>query len=114
MVKFNEEKALAAILFLANQNGEIDLYALLKTLYCAEKSHLHEWGRTITGDDYHRIKFGAVPTNIYDMVKSVRGQHYWHRNLQRFFGFKDKNTIVPLKHPDMSRLSESEDRKSVV
>lgn len=112
MEKFNEEKTLAAILFLANQDGKIDLYALLKTLYYADKNHLHEWGRTITGDFYIRMPYGPVPSKSYDMLKSVRGDGAWITNLERFFSFEDKTTIKPLLPPDLDKLSES-DKKAL-
>ncbi len=107
MEKFNEEKTLAAILYLANQDGKIDLYALLKTLYYADKNHLHEWGRTITGDFYVRMPYGPVPSNAYDMLKSVRGDRAWKTDLKDFLSFEGKTTIKPLQLPDMNKLSET-------
>lgn len=110
MNKFNEEKTLSAILFLANQDGRIDLYALLKTLYYADKNHLHEWGRTITGDFYVRMKWGPVPSSSYDMLKSVRGSGCWETNLnlKEYFEFIDWTTIKPLKPADTNKLSETD------
>lgn len=108
MEKFKEDKALAAILFLASQDGQIDLYALLKTLYYADKNHLCEWGRTITGDFYARMPYGPVPSQVYDMLKSVRGDGAWATDLKKFFIFIDKKTIKPLLAPDMGKLSETD------
>lgn len=108
MGKFNEEKTLAAILFLANKKGSIDLYALLKTLYYADKDHLHEWGRTITGDTYARMSCGPVPSSAYDMLKSVRGGRVWRTDLKKFYEFIDNNNIKPLLPADMNKLSETD------
>jgi hypothetical protein len=108
MAKFNEQKGLAAILFLANITGKIDLYALLKTLYYAEKYHLQKWGRTITGDVPCRLPYGPVPSNMYDMLKSVRGDGYWPRELSDSLCFIDPKTIVPKKEPDLNRLSDTD------
>jgi hypothetical protein len=110
MKKFNEEKTLSAILFLANQDGKIDLYALLKTIYYADKNHLHEWGRTITGDGYAKMDCGPVPSSAYDMLKSVRGDGSWKTdiNLKKFFKFTDHITIKPLLPPDINKLSETD------
>jgi hypothetical protein len=112
MGKFDEEKTLAAILYLADQDGEIDLYALLKTLYYADKNHLHEWGRTITGDTYVRMGLGPVPSNTYDMLKSVRGDGDWIRDLKQFLSVVRKTTVKPLCAPDMNSLSET-DKKAL-
>jgi len=108
MEKFDEEKTLAAILFLASQDGQIDLYALLKTLYYADKNHLKEWGRTITGDFYVRMKFGPVPSQAYDMLKSVRGDRTWKRDLKNYFCFIDNNIVKPLIIPNTDMLSETD------
>jgi len=110
MGEFNEDKALAIILFLAHQDGQIDLYALLKTIYYADKNHLHEWGRTVSGDSYAKMKCGPVPSKIYDMLKSVRGDGVWRTNkkLKRYFEFLDNNTIRPLIKSDINKLSETD------
>ena len=110
MEKFSEDKALAAILFLANQDGQIDLYALVKTIYYADKNHLHEWGRTITGDGYAKMDCGPVPSKTYDMLKSVRGDGVWrtHKNLNKYFEFIDSITIKALVKPDIKKLSETD------
>lgn len=110
MGNFSEDKALAAILFLANREGKIDLYALLKTIYYADKNHLHDWGRTITGDGYAKMDCGPVPSKTYYMLKSVRGDGFWRtrKNLKRFFEFLDNNTIKPLAKPDIKKLSETD------
>ncbi len=92
MKRFSEQKALAAILYLANKTGKIDMYALLKTLYYADKYHFQQWGRTITGDTYHRLPFGPVPSKTYDMLKSVRGDWLWSRDLSDSLGFADHTT----------------------
>ncbi len=111
MKRFSEQKALAAILYLANKAGKIDLYALLKTLYYAEKYHFQQWGRTITGDTYHRLPFGPVPSKMYDMLKSVRGDGLWSTDLADCLEFVDRATIIPKAKPDMDRLSQTDIEK---
>lgn len=108
MAPFEKDKALAAILYIAGKRGRINLYALLKTLYYADKNHFKEWGRTITGDCYHRLPYGPVPSKSYDMLKSVRGDGYWPDDLTPFFRFEDDKTIVPLVEPIVDDLSESD------
>ncbi len=108
MSRFDEKKALAAILYLARKRGAINLYALLKTLYYADKNHFQEWGRSITRDAYYRLPYGPVPSSVYDMLKSVRGDGHWYRDLSAILRFKDDRTIVPLEEPDFDELSESD------
>jgi hypothetical protein len=107
MAKFNEEKTIAAILFLAQKRGKINLYALLKTIYYADKQHFQDWGRTITGDIYCRLPYGPVPSKAYDMLKSVRGDGFWDRDLAGFFKLEG-NTIRPLRSPNLDSLSDTD------
>lgn len=108
MSNFEGEKTLSAILFLAQKKGRIDLYALLKVLYYADKEHFQKWGRTITRDSHCRLPYGPVPSHAYDMLKSVRGDGYWYQDLSSFFRFETDIIIVPLQKPDMSLLSASD------
>ena len=68
---------------------------------------MHEWGRTITGDNYARMPYGPVPSRVYDMLKSVRDNKKWRKNLKGFLIFEG-NTIKPLHDPDMNKLSETD------
>lgn len=108
MARFNEHKALAAILYVANKGKKTDLYALLKTLYYADKYHFQKWGRTITGDTPHRLAYGPVPSKMYDMLKSVRGDGSWPRDLSSYFEFTGPTTIEPRKSADLDRLSQTD------
>jgi len=107
MPRFEDNKALAAILYLAQKKGSMDLYALVKTIYFADKKHLHKWGRTITGDQYVRMEHGPTPSAIYDMLKSVRGDKDWRTDLSGFLRIDD-NTVIPLAEPNMEQFSESD------
>jgi len=108
MRNFNEKRAIAAILYLVNKEGAMDLYALLKTLYYAEKYHLQQWGRTVTGDTYHRLQYGPVPSKMYDMLKSIRGDGFWPRDLSEILEFKDPRTVVAKVPSDLRRLSKTD------
>lgn len=116
MARLDEEKALAVLLYLAEKaGGQIDLYKLLKMIYFADKAHLHKWGRTITADKYCRMNHGVTPSAVYDMIKSVRGDGEWIRDLSPFFelvrpkGGEQKPTILKaLQKPDLDELSQSD------
>lgn len=108
MARFSEKKALAAILYLANKIGKIDLYALLKTLYYAEKYHFQQWGRTITGDTLCRLPYGPVPSRAYDMLKSVRGDGLWPHDLSEDFAFANRLTVIPRRAPNLNSLSQTD------
>lgn len=110
MARFDEEKTLKAIIYLARKTGRgMDLYMLVKLLYFADKKHLHTWGRTITGDKYARMKWGPVPSAAYDMIKSVRGNMDWERELSSYFRVEG-NDVVPSSELvlEMDEFAESE------
>jgi uncharacterized protein with von Willebrand factor type A (vWA) domain len=69
--QFNREKAIEALLFVADQ--ESDLYTALKAIYIADKEHLKKFGRTMFNETYCALPKGPVPSNLYDYIKDVRG-----------------------------------------
>ncbi|MFH1112559.1 MAG: Panacea domain-containing protein [Pseudomonadota bacterium] len=110
MARFDEEKALNAMIYLAKkEGGRIGLYKLVKLVYFADKRHLHEWGRTITGDRFAKMRYGPTPSAVYDMIKAVRGDKDWERDLSAFFKVED-DTIIPAAdyHVNGDIFSDSE------
>jgi len=108
MARLDEEKALASILYLAQKaNGSIDMYKLVKLVYLADKKHLLKWGRTITGDMFARMEHGTTPSGVYDMIKAVRRDKDWTRDLSPYFQVHE-NTVTALIDPDMDEFSESD------
>jgi uncharacterized phage-associated protein len=116
--KYHELKALSALLYIAHglqrqtRERRADLYKLLKIMYFADKDHLAHFGRPIVGDFYVAMGDGPVPSRMYDMVKSVRGDGYYateelQGDLRTFFEVKEQITIVPKRKPDMDELSKS-------
>jgi uncharacterized phage-associated protein len=69
---WNQEKALNAVLFVANQLEKADFHKVFKIFYFADRSHLATYGRTILGDQYVAMKDGPVPSSTYDFLKAFR------------------------------------------
>lgn len=67
--KFSPAKAQAALLWMIEQRPGIDLHTALKACYFADKQHLNQHGRPIFGATYRAMRFGPVPTEIYEMAK---------------------------------------------
>src|ERR1700684_2199264 len=72
--KFSPIKGRAAIHWMVQQQPGVDLHAVLKACYFADKKHLNENRRPIFGATYRAMKWGPVPIEIYDMTK---GEAYW-------------------------------------
>ena len=110
--RFAPAKAHAAIRLMLDSTVEIDLHALLKACYFADKQHLNKHGRPIFGATYRAMRFGPVPLEIYEMAK---GESLWlaEMNADKFpwqmVGFHirlDDNKPVNLK--PLSRTDQYE------
>ncbi|ADW72202.1 hypothetical protein Rahaq_0575 [Rahnella aceris] len=72
-VRFDSEKALEAILYVASKAPIADVYHVGKILYFADRAHLKEYGRMLFGDTYIAMKDGPVASGAFDIIKTARG-----------------------------------------
>lgn len=108
--RFDPEKALNLVLYVAGSVPEATFHTISKVIYFADKLHLQRYGRLICGDSYVAMKHGPVPSEIYDMMKDVRGDgfsEHW-QVAREAFQVKGKATVVPTKAPDLEIFSESD------
>lgn len=77
--RFAPSKARAAIQLLLKGCASMDLHALLKSCYFADKAHLNKYQRPILGATYRAMKFGPVPLEVYEMLK---GESLWLAELE--------------------------------
>jgi uncharacterized phage-associated protein len=73
MIRFNfdEAKAVETLVYIASAWPKITPFYLSKVLFIADRSHLRDFGRPVTGDAYIAMDSGPVPSRIYDMVKGT-------------------------------------------
>lgn len=109
---FKPEKAIEAILYIAHRVEEPTFHRISKLLYFADRAHLEQYGRFIAGDSYVAMKHGPVPSEIYDMLKAVRGDgnSRFDDMAQAAFSIDGDNgyTIQPLRKADTDFLSISD------
>lgn len=111
--KFDIEKAVASIkLVLKNLNGSSDFHKLFKILYFAEQKHLSKYGSPIFADRFIAMKNGPVPSNIYDLLKIIRGDSIFSNpilNFSKDFAIRDDYFVTILHNElDLEVFSESE------
>lgn len=111
--QFDEEKAIAAVLYIVKkideQHEKADFHKIFKILYFAESKHLATWGRPITGDYFIAMRDGPVPSAIYDIFKSVKGDSVFIPTTTFHSYFEIVTYFVESKQePDLDVLSESE------
>lgn len=109
-VQFDKVKTLNALLFVANRVQRKDFHKIFKIIYFADRQHLADWGRPITGDTYIAMEAGPVPSRLYDMLKIVRGDSYMpdSEGLGRYFQVENWMYVKPLQDADLNKLSANE------
>ena len=109
-VQFDKEKSLNALLYVANRVQRKDFHKIFKIIYFADRQHLADWGRPITGDTYIAKEAGPVPSRLYDMLKIVRGDSYLPdmEGLSKYFQVENWMYVRPLQDADLNKLSASE------
>jgi hypothetical protein len=107
--KFSAHKAYAAMHWMARQQQRLDLHALLKSCYFADKAHLNKHNRPVFGATYRAMRFGPVPMEIYEMAK---GEALWlpEIGVDRYpWKLEGYHLILQdNREPDLSALSESD------
>ncbi|MEI7209937.1 Panacea domain-containing protein [Pectobacterium carotovorum] len=112
-VRFDSEKALEAILYVASKAPIPDIYHVCKILYYADRFHLESYGRLVSGDHYNAMKDGPVASNTYDIIKIARGDGRYIPNgcdvtsVREAFGISGKK-VNPLRNPDEDIFSDSD------
>ena len=109
-IKFNEDKTINAVLYIVEKLERKDFHKIFKILYFSDREHLNVYGRTITGDTYIAMSDGPVPSNLYDIFKSVRGDGYYKDNgkFGQFFSVIGWDLIRPNTMPNLNELSKTD------
>ena len=107
--RFDPEKALEVILYIAGKAKTPDIYHIQKILYFADLEHLEDYGRFICGDSYIAMSDGPVPSGVYDIIKDVRSERHPFYDVEAKEAFAvDGYKIVPKRDADISFFSKSD------
>lgn len=80
--ELNWAKAIQAIDYVAKLKPGLTQYYIGKIMFFADREHLLDFGRPITGDRYIAMEHGPIPSAIRDLLKSDSG--YPDEILERF------------------------------
>lgn len=97
---YNPEKAAQAAAYLVRfALGSMDVYALIKVLYLADRKSLVERGRPITGDAMVSMPLGPVLSRAYDEVKAPPEiqNEFWRNYLT-----EREDNLISLRRDDFS------------
>lgn len=104
------KKIIQALVYLANRQPEkmLDNMKAYKLLWLADRYHLRQTGRTITGDAYYAMPFGIVPSDAKCLLENEKTK------LRNPKGYKNKYLVVgdhqykAIAEPDLQVFSESD------
>ena len=103
-------KIIQALTYLANYQPDkmLDNMKAYKLLWLADRYHLRQTGRTITGDSYYAMPYGIVPSDAKCLLENAKTK------LKDPKGYKDKFLILSdhqykaIAEPDLKEFSESD------
>lgn len=87
--RFDENKAVAALGFVASESPGLTLFFVSKVLFYADKWHINRFGRPVIGDEYIRMKDGPVPSTVKDYIDEK-----WDRVAKPH----DFENVIQIKH----------------
>ena len=73
-IRFDPERALELVLYVANQLRFPTLHSVSKVVYFADREHLSRYGCLLSGDNYVAMRHGPVPSAIYNLLKAAAGR----------------------------------------
>lgn len=109
--EFQPEKALEALVYVAQRTPGHDMYKALKSLYIADKLHLAKYGRLIYGERYKALEHGPVPDAAYDSAKALIGELKnppIDKQLLEVALERSGRKLKALRDPDLEELSKSD------
>lgn len=109
---FSEEKALAALSFVASRNPGMTPLYVAKVFYFAEKAHLNKYGRPIIGDSYRAMFKGPVPSAVKNYIDEKWEWIGKPANFERYVHIKSRGGLRSLNPgrdaPRTDLLSETD------
>ena len=112
MTNYDSKKLTELVLFILGKTGGVDFYHAFKILYFAEMKHLAKWGSGIVPDEFRALKYGPVPTQLYDAVKELNHPRMILSEelseVIQFAGEDAPNVLLPKREANLKYISKSE------
>jgi len=115
---YEVEKFVNAVAYFVKKTGKMDKLKAAKLLYFLDKYHLVHYGKPVTGDCYHRLDYGPVPSMSLDIMNDVicgpplRRLLNNKRTFERLLEVDNKSirypTFILKREPDLEIFSDSE------
>lgn len=96
------EKIVEALLYIAHKRANADHYQAIKFLYLADSRHLNRYGRPITSEKYHALKYGPVASTALDLLKQSQVAFRKCEITELPFVLEKLDKIIYLREPNRS------------
>lgn len=108
----NTAKIRESVLFLLNSaSSDLDQYKIAKAIFLADVSHLNQYGRPITYDNYVAMRFGPVPSKTYELLskspETLEVEVKAQQHKRNFFGPLRKHEELELYESDEFELESA-------
>lgn len=109
---FNQDKALAALGFVASVESGLSPLFVSKVLFFAEKAHINQYGRPILGDTFIAMPRGPVPSAVKNYIDQNWDWVERPDNFDQYLSIQRNNGLLELhpgpRPPNLDLLSESD------
>jgi uncharacterized phage-associated protein len=108
--RFDAQKAIEAILYVTRRVPDPSFHRIAKLLYFADKHKLAAHGGLVIADEYVAMKHGPVPSAVYDLLKSARGDgmHHAAENARSAFQVVDRCRVAALREANVKYFSKAD------
>ena len=107
----NTKKIIQALTYLAcKENGKVmDNMKAYKLLWLADRYHLRQTGRTITGDAYYAMPYGIVPSDAKCVLENAKTKMRNPKGYKdRYIANKGNHQFMALTDADLQVFSDSD------
>ena len=112
MKNYDSKKLTELVLYILDKTGGVDFYHAFKILYFAEMFHLAKWGSGIVPDEFCALKYGPVPTHLYNAIKELNNPKSSFSvelsEVVAFAGEDAPNVLLSKRPANLKFLSKSE------
>src|SRR5258708_29401184 len=113
-IRFDPERALELVLYVANQLRYPTLHSVSKVVYFADREHLSRYGSLLSGDNYVAMRHGPVPSSIYNLLKAAAGRQdplipaEFYELVGQSLKVEGRSPVPPLRQANLQPLRASQ------
>lgn len=103
-------KIVQALTYLANYQPDkmLDNMKAYKLLWLADRYHLRQTGRTITGDSYYAMPFGIVPSDAKCLLENEKTKLKEPKGYKNMYLILENHQYKAIAEPDLNEFSISD------